>query len=115
MSQGISLSKVGSAKHEWGPNIIVDKGVCSYFCQTTDKLQGVKIAELDFWPPYVQVGADLLQSWTGSIWCSFFVPSHANKHKVQNNGGKSITPILPAQASTSAAPLSKLKSEARSF
>lgn len=94
MSQGISLSKVGSAKHEWGPNIILDKGVYSYFCQTTDRLQGVNIPRLDFWPPYVQVGADLLQSWLGSILCSFFVMSHA--HEVQNNGGKSITLILPA-------------------
>lgn len=48
MSQGTSLSKVGSAKHEWGPNIILDQGLYSYFCQTTDRLQGAHIPELDF-------------------------------------------------------------------
>lgn len=33
MSQGISFSKVDFAKHEWGPNIILGKGVLSYFAR----------------------------------------------------------------------------------
>jgi len=33
MSEGISISKEDYAKHEWDPNVILDKGVHSHFAR----------------------------------------------------------------------------------